>query len=527
VCLQGRLAEVAALTDVLVAADAAVVEEATRAAAQLPALRCAEDQPVDDEHAGVLAALNQARALEEGGRWDEAVPIAAAALREAEATGTPALRSQAEHRLGSLRTRQAAYDDAATHLQAAVWEAAQAGVDDVAAAAGTLLVAVVGERLGRPDEGLEWGRHAAAFIERGGDDPLARARLHNNLGQVHEARGALDEAFAEYEQAQTLKESALPGDHPELATTLLNLGAIEGKRGHMPAAREHLRRSLAILERAHGPEHPEVAGPLTNLGNVARAEGDLAAAADAYRRAIAIREEVAGPLSPTLATPLSNLGVVLSAMGQHAEADAMHARVVELFEAAHGREHPKLASAYINRGDAAFRRGDLDAAGRHLLAAAETLAAAAPAHPLRIAALVDLGEVRLAAERWEDARGSFAEAWTLARAGSAPGPSGAVPAMTAARAAAGLGRGLVELGRGEEAIDPLSWARQRLHEQGDPPEPVGKTEFLLARASRLAGRPQEADRHARAARAEMVIAEGEDGDTVRAIDRFRGDSRAP
>jgi tetratricopeptide (TPR) repeat protein len=516
-CLQRRRSEFAALTDVLVSADAAVVEESTRATAELPSLAaCAEgaEEIVGEDDAAVLAKLDEARALEEGGRWDDGLLVATAALRDAEASQSAALRARALHRLGSLQSRQAKYEDAASHLDAAVWLAGAAGLDDVAAAAATLLVAIVGERLARPDDGLQWGRHAASFLDRREDDAVARARLHNNLGQVHEARGDLDAALADYERAQALKDAALPEDHPERATTLLNLGAIEGKRGRLDVARAYLERSLAILERAHGPEHPDVAGPLTNLGNVARAEGDMKAAAGHYRRAIQIREAVAGPASPTLATPLSNLGVVLSAMGEHAEADAMHARVAALFEAAHGREHPKVASAYINRGDAAFRMGDLEAAARHLVTAVEILAAAAPTHPLRLSALSDLGEVQLAAGRWEDARGSFDEALALARSRNAP-------AMAAARAATGLGRALVELERGVEAIDPLSWSRERLHEAKDPAEPVGKTEFLLARALRIAGREEEAQRHADAARRAMVEAEGDAGPTVAAIDLWR------
>jgi tetratricopeptide (TPR) repeat protein len=219
-------------------------------------------------------------------------------------------------------------------------------------------------------------------------------------------------------------------------------------------------------------------------------------------------------MSPTLATPLTNLGAVLSAMGEHAEADSMHARVAALFEAAHGREHPKVASAYINRGDAAFRMGDLEAAARHLVTASEILAVAAPTHPLRVASLSDLGEVQLAAGRWEEARASFDDALALARSQDAP-------AMVAARAATGLGRALVELQRGAEAIAPLSWSLERLHDVKDPAEPVGKTEFLLARALRIAGREQEAQRHADAARQAMVQVEGDHGPTVAAIDLWR------
>lgn len=133
---------------------------------------------------------------------------------------------------------------------------------------------------------------------------------------------------------------------------------------------------------------------------------------------------------------------------------------------------------------------------------------------MRVTTLSDLGEVQLAAAQWEAARASFGEAWALAKGDGQP-------TMAAARAATGFGRALVELGRGGEAIDPLSWSLQTLHDEGDPPEPVGKTEFLLARALRIAGREAEASEHAVRARGAMVRVEGEGGKTVAAIERWR------
>ena len=473
-CLQRQLAEVRALSDVLATADAAVVESATRATADLPDLRRCDADPeaADEGEHEAWSVLEHAKAMHRAGRYDDALRSGRKAVAEA---ATPALRARALYTVGAAHYRLAQYDDALHSLDAAVWLAAEAGLDGLAARAATLLVPTVGKRLDRPDDGLQWARHAEAFLARGNADALARARLLNNVGQVHDARGALPEALASYGEALRLKVE-LPPDHPALATTLLNLGTVHGKLGQLDEAEADLQESLEIFERAHGPDHPAVADPLTNLGNVARARGEPKAAVAAYRRAVQIREAAGSPTSPTLATPLSNLGVVLSSIGEHAEAEAIHGRVVRLFEEAHGRDHSRTASAYVNRGDAAFRQGKLAAAERDFMTAAGILGRVAPKSRAHVTALLDLGEVRLAAERWEHARTTYVEVWALAKAVKAP-------PVVSAKAAVGLGRALVELQRGEDALPPLQWARARLREAGDPAEPVKRTEALLARAA--------------------------------------------
>ena len=172
------------------------------------------------------------------------------------------------------------------------------------------LVFVVGARLGRHTEGLEWAVHARAELTRSGTSARLEFQLLGALGNLHELRGDYDQALAEHRRVLTLQEQVLPPDHPDLAHSINNTGLVEARRGELGPAITDLERALEHYERSFGPQHPELADTLNNLGIVYQQAGRYDDSLRVHQRALAIRERTFGPDHPEVAVSLNNLGTL-------------------------------------------------------------------------------------------------------------------------------------------------------------------------------------------------------------------------
>jgi tetratricopeptide (TPR) repeat protein len=123
----------------------------------------------------------------------------------------------------------------------------------------------------------------------GPEHPAVAGSL-NNLGTVHYATSAYDDAKALHEQALAIQEKALGPDHSDLATTLNNLADVHRATGAYDDAKAMYERSLAIREQALGPDHPRLAYALIGLGEVALHRRRAAEAVPLAERARTLRE---------------------------------------------------------------------------------------------------------------------------------------------------------------------------------------------------------------------------------------------
>lgn len=189
------------------------------------------------------------------------------------------------------------------------------------------------------------------------------ALTENNLGAALYNRGALDEARAHYRTALELWAS-LPGSDVDTAATLSNEAAMFVEYGDYQAALDRLRVALPVLER-----HPRLGPPVLNLLGVAnRAVGDLDAAELYFTR-------TRGTLPPS---------------------------------------DPRVARLGLRLAQIALSRGEVqvaDAGARDALAAIRRTK-----NPLAEAEALDqLGEVDVAAGRFDDAVANHEQALALYR----------------------------------------------------------------------------------------------------------------
>jgi tetratricopeptide (TPR) repeat protein len=372
-CLDLRRAEVETLLDLLASGDPRAIEHAVTSVAGLqPAHVCADRRSLEhgswpaadqwDEVLETRRVLAMAASLEWSGNYDRAREIAGAALTRAEALGWAPLVARARLQIGSLESAAGNHEVAHARLEEAFFSARRAGADDVAAAAATQLVSVVGVRLARSEAGLQWGKHAQVLLDEVEAGPRLRASLDRAHGAIHVTAFDLDEATASYLRAVERLEQSFGPEHPDVATSLGALATVHRKRGDYPEAKSIQARVLALTQRGLGPNHPAVSDALNNLAAAHLGAGETEQAGTLLERSIAILEAAFGPDHPGLASILDNLAKVREAAGKLDEAQALYERSLRISEQSLGVDHPRLGRTLSDLGALLATRGDLEAA---------------------------------------------------------------------------------------------------------------------------------------------------------------------
>jgi serine/threonine protein kinase/tetratricopeptide (TPR) repeat protein len=420
-CLDTRLWQLAAVTDVLEKADVQTVQRAQHLAASLEELTGCRDapalstrpQPPDALRPRVDAArrtLAEARARMDANKYAEGVALTSALLQEIRDLGYRPLEAEVFALHGQLQGLDGHPKEAEESLYNALW-AAEAGRDDVTLArARLLLLWVVGDQMARTSEAERLARHARAAVERLGQErsPTFATDLHLRLGGVYLAQGRLEQAAEEYlkglelsrkthgpdslttsyflsglgrvrtlqrrdtealklyRQIQELRERILGPEHPALALNLSNIAIELLQLGQREEAIAVWQRSLAILETAYPADHTNFAAPLANLATALRSLGRLEEARRNLERALAIFERSKGPEHPHTALTLCELGMVAYDSQQLEEARAYVQDALARVQRAHGAETPHAAMPLVIRGLIHFRAGRQDEARRDL-----------------------------------------------------------------------------------------------------------------------------------------------------------------
>jgi eukaryotic-like serine/threonine-protein kinase len=377
-CIDDRKRALAALVAVLSQSDQASVEHAAEAVGSLPRVEPCEDleylaaavePPTDPEAAARVreqrGELDRSRALDHAGAYADGLAVADSVVEQAEALGYRPLVAEALLQRGELEEGLGRFDAAEASLQRAYFDAVASGHDDVAAAAATGLVVVVGQRLARHVEGLQWGVHADAQIQRLGTGGEREADLLVRLGSVHDLRGEYDEALSSYRRALAITEELLGPSHANVGNIFAHIGSAQRERGDYEAAVTDLRRAVEVLEQALGPEHPRIAGVLNALGTVRMLQGEYDEALALYRRASAIAERSLGADHPSVGVSLHGMGVVLVKRGEYEDGREHFQRAIELRERALGADHIDVAQSLVGIGNAEFAQGHWDPALAH------------------------------------------------------------------------------------------------------------------------------------------------------------------
>ncbi|AKJ02528.1 serine/threonine protein kinase [Archangium gephyra] len=423
-CLDARLWQFAAVTEVLEKADAQTVQNVPQLVASLEGLAGCRDAPASSTRPqppellrprvdAARRKLAEARALMEAGRHAEGNEMTSALLQEVDALDYRPLEAEVLLLRGQLHGHLGKAKEAEDILYRALW-AAEAGRDDeTVARVWVLLVWIVGDQMARVGEADRLAQHARAVVERLGRErfPAIATDLHLRLGGVRLVQGKLEqadeeltqglelarktygpdslrtsyflsslgrvrsrqnrtvEALALYRQAQELRERLWGSEHPALALNLSNLATELLSLGRREEAVAAWRRALALLEASRPPDHASLGPPLNNLGSALRDQGRLDEARQYLKRALAIFERSKGPNHPNTATTLSGLGMVAYDSQNLDEALGYQRQALERIQSALGPDSPRAAAPLMYLGVVQHRMGHHDEARRHLLRA--------------------------------------------------------------------------------------------------------------------------------------------------------------
>jgi len=351
-CLDQRLEELRAFTQLLAKADDALVDKAGNAALGLESVKkCAnvaalkaparplpEMRPQVD---AVRARLADAKAGLLAGNLGRAINAANEAAALAKKIPFDPLVAEAKFVLGSALINVGNAPDALTALADATWAGLRGRRDDIAAEAALNAALATADGLSKDAEARIWlalGTAAAARV--GGTDRALELKRLELEGIVAGRRGDYLTATAAHEQALALAIQLHGQEGVRVARDEQLLGATLLGASDYARARPHYEHALALIAAHLGPDHPDVALLLSGLGSCYHNTGDVLKSHEAFQRALAIRERVFGVNSPVLIATLNNTAELLLDEGNHADGLPMIERAKRITEATVGRAHP-------------------------------------------------------------------------------------------------------------------------------------------------------------------------------------------
>jgi tetratricopeptide (TPR) repeat protein len=415
-CYDRQLVSVRELLDVLVQADATVVENATTAVASLPELElCADVElllaeippPQDPEVAERVAVLEErlaeALSLEQLGKYEDGLTVVDPIVAEAEVLGHEPSLARALLRQGGLRGRAGDLEGAQASIERCYGLALGLNMTCEAANAAFGLVDLIGRRIGRPEDGRRWLMHAEPLVRACGNDEF-RVWLDLQHGNVLEFAGDYERALELYERAWAEAER-LKMDNPSAISALDNAGNALGYLGKWDQARSYIERGLELRKAALGPKHPSIGNSLNNLGMILDGQGKPAEARDHYERALAIFESTVGPDHQLTGNVLSNLAKVTNLLGEYEQARMYLERALEVSKKASGPEHPSVGMLHYNLGLLEADIGELERAEESYARALAIFEARfGPEHQFVAHPLVSSARIALAQGDYEKAR---------------------------------------------------------------------------------------------------------------------------
>jgi tetratricopeptide (TPR) repeat protein len=211
----------------------------------------------------------------------------------------------------------------------------------------------------------------AAYRRATGLDP-DDADGWNQLGQLYDRTGDLDDAIAAYERVLALGNRS--ADQATIAAATGNLGEVYRIRGDLDRAEEMYEKSLDLNEALGRKEG--MASNYGNLGIVYATRGDLDRAEERYKKSLTVEKALGR--KEGLAADYGNLGIVYRIRCDLDRAEEMHKKSLDLDEALGRKEG--MANQYGNLGALEEQRGNITAACAHWTKARDLFCALGAPH---------------------------------------------------------------------------------------------------------------------------------------------------
>ncbi|WP_241757832.1 protein kinase domain-containing protein [Myxococcus landrumensis] len=534
-CLDARLWQFAAITNVLQKADTPTVQNARQIAASLEGLSGCRDaqgfssrpQPPDGlrpQVDAVRSKLVQVRTHHLANRLTEALALSTTLIEEQQGIGYKPLEAEVFLSHGMLLSSLGNTKEAEKFIYPALW-AAEAAHDDETAARAWLEVVTLeaGAPRARPDEVEKLIQHARAAVARLGRErfPDITTDLHISLATIRRMHGQLFEAEREALEGLDFARERLAADNLRIPHLIHELGQIDSIQGNNKAALQSHRQALELREKILGPNNSALATSYNQIAHVSFMLGLRAEAVQASNKALAHLEASSSQGMSVMATTLVNLARIARIEGRAEEAQHQLDRASQLLERMRAPDHISVVHVLTEQALLAQEQGHDEQALRLASDAVKRIETdLGPDTEEVVLPLTIRGKIHLRARRHPEARRDLQAA--LKREEKIWGPEGkhmgtvllslselalatqspkealascvrvqmfvlrtqGDRTLAAANALSCRGEAHLAMGTASDAIQVLERAWGIHQNLGAPQDPkvVGKTAFLLARA---------------------------------------------
>ena len=197
------------------------------------------------------------------------------------------------------------------------------------------------------------------------DYPDVQAELHGVIGQTYEDIDEYEKAVAQSSEQLRLRRQLHKGDHPYLASAILDLASAQESLGKVKEAETLIREALGMRQRMFGDTHPltaEVHGLfawiLVKSGRSAEGEASSRIAYEQWRHNRADPRLQVGPRS---------LSALLKNTNRLPQAIEVQLELLKSLKLLHGAEHPDIVTCLDNLGYDLVNSGRYDEAEPHLM----------------------------------------------------------------------------------------------------------------------------------------------------------------
>jgi hypothetical protein len=381
-CLDERLDHLQGLSEILASADAKTVDDAVKAAYELPpvaqcwdldrlgsAVRLPPGPAARSEVRALQREIAAAKALLDTGKAPRALDRLRNIRDRVESAGFGQVRF-----LWRLRTAEAESEadprGAADDYELALMQADAQRFDAERAEAAIHLANLDVQWLGRHEDGRWWLRLAEAAIERMGGDSRLEVMREIQQGWLDQKEGRATDLFDRALNRE--REAGL--NNPILRGRAHYSAGWRLVRGREQERVRHARLAVADAREAYGLEHPVVAQYMANLAAAELDAGDLDVALASISNTLAMLDRMAVPgdaaaMSRDVARAEAVMGAVLVRFRRHSEAVEHLTRAHELIARATGLENCQaleidngLVEAYLRLSQVAEAAGVLEEA---------------------------------------------------------------------------------------------------------------------------------------------------------------------
>ncbi len=399
-CMDERLEEVIAFTNILRKPEEVVIDNASTAVHDLsPLSRCAdvealqappplpENPKTRAEIERLVVELAEVRAEQRFGRYGVVIDKTRRLVQRATELNYLPVLAEARYLLGQVEERSGMARQAEKTLVRAAASAMESRNQRLVAQTWTHLTALTGYRLNQPEKAESWDELADAALDSlspsdakplRAELELARCRVQSGmrqwdraiqfcqsalslrtqlygrsgseaaevlhtLGGVYRRQGNFDQAMRHYQEALDIERKELGELHPDIASELRGMGLLLRDQRRYREAHEYLSKALTVVQKSLGSEHILTSDYHLYLGTNLLYLNRLSEAERAFQRTFDIREKADDSDGWRRAEARYFLGVVLARQGQLAKALKLNQEGLEIGERDRNRKEVRIA----------------------------------------------------------------------------------------------------------------------------------------------------------------------------------------